>query len=197
MKLRGILAITGLMFLFAVISCTKSSNKTKNPQDTANKTADTIKKQQSDINVDELVAKIDKKRAEIESLNLKPVEITTSNLREKIKQKWSKIHYYVQEGRVVRIKTYAYPNISKRTEEFYLDDSNLILAVIEDDGQGPKGKSKEKLDKMYYYHNGKMIKEIKSSTEPEFSINQSDAAELLSECNEYLEIFKQTKQTKN
>ncbi|MCS7077818.1 MAG: hypothetical protein NZ455_14000 [Bacteroidia bacterium] len=193
MKFNLILVFIISSLLLSTVACKSGANKEKSKQDTVANQVDTAKKSQPSINVEDLVDKIDKKRAEIEGLNLKPIEVNTNTLREKVKQKWSKIHYYVQDGKVVRIKTYPHANVSKRTEEFYLDNSTLILAVIEDNGDNKKGEPKEKLDKMYYYDNGKFIKEIKNNSEAEFNIKQSDAEELLIECNEYLEVFRQRK----
>ncbi len=136
---------------------------------------------------------IDAIRAKVEGASIQPVELSTSEMREKIKQKWSKIHFYVENDAVVKIKTYPHSGISKRTEEFYAKDGALVLVVIEDNGEGPKGKSKDLLDKMYYFSNGEVIHEHSSKKEQEYTIKQSDAEELLAEFNEYLEIFKNSK----
>jgi hypothetical protein len=191
MKYKIISLVSCLLLLGLTISC-NNAKKENTKKDSVKNDSLTVKKEPV-INTDEIVAKIDKKRTEIEGLNIKPVEVKTNNLREKIKQKWSKIHYYVQDGKIVRIKTYSHPNISKRTEEFYIDNNTLILAVIEDNGEGNKGKSKEKLDKMYYFENEKLIKENKSTSEKEFSVKNSDGEEILSEYKEYLDIFKEQK----
>jgi len=53
----------------------------------------------------------------------------------------------------------------------------------------PKENPKEKLDKMYYFDNEKVVKELKSNKEVEHSIRTSDAEELLAEFYEYVEIF--------
>ena len=90
---------------------------------------------------------IDKTRSEIESLQIAPVELSTESLREKIKQKWSKIHVYVQNGNVVKIKTYPYAGISKRTEEFYANKDGLLLVVIEDNGEETNDKENNEIDK--------------------------------------------------
>lgn len=141
------------------------------------------------LNVDSLVTEINAKRTAIEE-NLKaPVTISTANLREKVKQKWEKIDFYVSNNEVIRIKTYPYKGISSRTEEFYLEAKQVILAVIEDNGAGERGKAKEEIDKLYYYHNGEFLKEVNKETKSEYAIKKSDAEELLSEVKEYLEIY--------
>lgn len=133
---------------------------------------------------------IDSLRSAIEALDMEALEIKSSELREKIRQKWSKLHFYIHKGEIVKIKTYPHPEVSKRTEEFYANNNALILVVIEDNGEGKKGKAKTELDKMYYFNNGDLFKEISNDKESEFGIRNSDAEELLAEFNEYLEVYK-------
>ena len=42
---------------------------------------------------------------------------------------------------------------------------------------------------MYYFHDGKVIREKRSVDEPETTVRDSDAEELLSEAMEYAAIF--------
>lgn len=133
---------------------------------------------------------LDKKRYEIEAAEIKAIEVSTSALREKIKQKWSKIHFYVQNYILVKVKTYPHENISKRTEEFYADANGLFLAVVEDKGDFDKKDENMNIDKKYYYQNDKLVREIKNDEENEYSIKESEAAELLAEFKEYVEILK-------
>ncbi len=142
-----------------------------------------------EINTDSIAMSIDDYRLSIEESIGAGVEISNEGMRPKVKQKWSKIHFYTMEGNVVRIKTYPYEEVSKRTEEFYLKDGNLVLAVIEDNGEGTRGKDNESIDKMYYYANDKMIKEVNGEEKEEYAIKQSDAEELLSEVKEYMEAY--------
>lgn len=65
----------------------------------------------------------------------------------------------------------------------------MVLAVIEDHGDGTKGESKSELDKMYYFSNGKVLQELSNKKETEYTVKESDAKELISEFNEYKEIF--------
>ncbi|MEM9328451.1 MAG: hypothetical protein AAGA85_22475 [Bacteroidota bacterium] len=141
------------------------------------------------VDVAAVVATIDGKRAQIELGADTPVVIETTDLRPKVKQKWKTLHFYLKGDQVVRIKTYPYPEISARTEEFYLDAGQPILAVIEDNGTGERGKSEEEIDKMYYFHKGEVIKEVQSKEEGEYAIKASDGEELLAEVAEYLDIF--------
>ena len=139
--------------------------------------------------IDSLITTIDAIRASIEANLGEPMIVETKELREKLKQKWTKVHYYTADGQVVRIKTYPHESISNRTEEFYLDGQNLVLAVIEDDGTGDRGKTGEAINKMYYFHDGKVIEEMHSVEESEYTLRDSDAEELLAEVKEYLDIY--------
>lgn len=141
------------------------------------------------INVDSLVAAANAMRAEIENADVAPMEVSTDGLKEKIKQKWEKIHFYTLDGNLVRIKTYPHENITNRTEEFYLEKGELFLAVIEDDGTGERGKSSEEIDKMYYYEDGELVHEIHKTEEREYSMRKSDAEELQTEVREYIDIY--------
>lgn len=182
---------TGLLLAtIGLMSCnsskTKENQEVKTEQEMENSSASSSENTIS-------IAEIDKIRGEIESLKIQPVEIASSELREKIKQKWSKIHFYVQDGIVVKVRTYPYTQITKRTEEFYANNNGLLLAIIEDSGEGHEGNDQNEMDKMYYYNNGKLIKELKKEKESEYTIKESDAEELLAEFNEYLEIYKNKK----
>jgi len=62
--------------------------------------------------------------------------------------------------------------------------------VIEDNGNGVKGKPKSESDKMYYFNNGKLLEEINKEEGSEYAIKESDAEGLLAEFNEYLDIYR-------
>ena len=180
-------AIVAFTILFS--SCNQTKETKKEEVDTVITEQETTK--EPEVDREALVLSIDTKRTEIEAAADAPLEISTKDLREKVKQKWEKIHFYTYNDTIVRIKTYPYTAISKRTEEFYFDNGTLILAVIEDNGSGERGKVAETVDKMYYFHNEEVILEKSNELEKEYSIRNSDAEELLKEVNEYLEIFKE------
>ena len=183
-------SITGILIItVGLFSCNPKAKKETEAITAAPQTEVTAESSVPQISIEDL----DAMRSAIESLEITPVEVTTSGLREKIKQKWSNIHFYVQNDKVVKVKTYPYPEISKRTEEFYANEDGLVLVVIEDDGEGTKGKSKNDIDKMYYFHKGKLLEELKKNEKSEYTVKESDAEELLSEFNEYLEIYAQQK----
>ncbi len=171
-----------------LFSCSNDSAKEPNEM-VVEETIIEMEEEKPSLDIDSLVKSIDEERTSIENELGEPMEITTAEFKEKIKQKWSKIEFYTKDDKVVRIKTYPYPGISKRTEEFYLKDRALILAVIEDDGSGDRGKSNDKIDKMYYFHDNELIYEMNELTEKEYSIRESDAEELFSEVSEYLNIY--------
>lgn len=142
--------------------------------------------------VESLIKAIDEHRNLIETSIGEPIIVNTSDLREKTKQKWEKLHFYTLEGELVRIKTYPHPATSDRTEEFYLQTGKLILAVVEDDGEGDRGKPADQIDKLYYFHEDEVIAERGAKNEPEYSVRNSDAEELLQEVNEYVDIFRKS-----
>jgi len=140
----------------------------------------------------ELVQTIEGKRKSIEGRleSMTRKTVTTEGLREQIKQKWSKIDFYVDGGRVARIKTYPYPQISTRTEEFYYDDGQLIYAYIEDHGTGDQEHGGPRTEgKEYFYWQGKFVTEKNWSGERERSIRHSDEERLEQEALEYLEVY--------
>lgn len=186
---------------FSLISCsTESKKEEKASEDKSEKVQDNATEEMkseeatlSEEEVDQLIAEINTKRKEIESGRFDQKEVSTGEMRAKVNQKWEKIHFYSKDGVVYRIKSYPHASVSKRTEEFYFDKGKLILAIVEDDGSGEKGKAEEELDKMYYYHNDEVIHEYKSEAEKEYSIKSSDGEELLQEAAEYLDVYHQMK----
>ena len=163
----------------------------KNDAEVENQETDPIEESEELKVDDSKIAAIDAYRQRLENEIEKPIEVKSDDLREKTKQKWKKIHFYVQDGNIVRIKSYPHEGISERTEEFYLKDGQLVLAVIEDHGLTERGKEQEKFDKVYYFDNGEVIKEIAFDKESEFTVKNSDGEELLSEVKEYLKVYKE------
>ena len=143
------------------------------------------------INTDSLVKVIDAERERIETRlkSLQQTSLSTKDLRAQIKQKWSKIDYYTENGQIVRIKSFPYPKISQRTEEFYLQKGSLILAFIEDDGLKYTGMEPKRTGKTYYFSENSFIKEANVTNEKETTIRGSDSERLLQEAKEYLELF--------
>lgn len=176
------------LILFAAYACDQNTSTNENTEAATTEAVEATEVEPG-IDVEAAVSSINELRTQIETNIGDPVEVMTTELRAKIKQKWSKIHFYTIDGNVVRIKTYPHESISTRTEEFYLQDGNLVLAIIEDDGTGERGKSEEQVDKMYYYADGKAIKEVRSEEEGEYEVGSSDANELISEVKEYLSIY--------
>lgn len=175
-----------------VVSCATPNTDTDAPAANADTIAPAATAE-PELNRDSLMTATDALRSSIEAAadTIQPLEMSTEAMRQQIAQKWSKIHYYVSNREVIRIKTYPHEAVSKRTEEFYFQNGQLVMAVIEDDGSGEKGKSKEQLSKVYYYYNGKPLGEMNNSAEKETAIRESDAERLLQEANEYLELMAQ------
>lgn len=138
----------------------------------------------------ELIETIVQKRKDIEARKdeLTQYELATDSLREQIKQKWSKIHFYADGGSLLRVKTYPHEEISTRTEEFYFEDGELITAVIQDAGTTDNEQAEGQ--KAYFYSGGEIVGERNTTGEKERTIRKSDAEELQSEAREYLEIYR-------
>jgi len=190
--MRKILLISGMAFIF--FSCGSNNQPSKNEQ---KENPDiTVKAEVSTAsipqkNIDSLIKVIDMEREKIEN-NLPSSQkksLSTSALREQIKQKWSRIEFFTQNDQLVRIKSFPYEKISQRTEEFYYQNGKLMLAFIEDDGLKHIGKSEERTGKTYYYFEDAVIKEVNQTNEKETSIGNSDSERLLQEAKEYLELF--------
>ena len=191
--------LSGIVLAASLVACnnpkttdsTTTTDTVATIETTVTEVVEEVETEMSEEAKQELVQKIDAQKAEIETQikEIKPTELKTTSLREQIKQKWEKVHFYTNaQGQVLRIKTYPYDKVSKRTEEFYFQNGKLMLAVIEDDGTGEVGKAKENLAKLYYFNEGKSFQEINNSGETEYSIKESDAERLLEEANEYLTL---------
>jgi uncharacterized Zn finger protein len=143
------------------------------------------------LDVTQLVSDLNALRSNIEAglEQSEKVELPTTGLRAQIAQKWSMIHYYKMDGNLVRIKTYPHQGVSTRTEEFYFNNGELALVVIEDDGSGDRGKESGAIDKMYYFHQGELINEVRNEQEAEYSIRNSDGERLLQEAAEYVDLM--------
>lgn len=179
--------ILSLLILCGLMSCKKSETKDESQSGTETKTVENVDNSKLVSEIEAWVKKIEDHK---KSLN--QVEISTKDLRSQIKQKWSKIHFYTENNKVVRIKTYPYSQISNRTEEFYFENESLVFVNIEDDGAESADKDNEP-GKQYYYKDGKFIKEVNNSDEKEHQIKNSDNERLMQEATEYLEIFKSKK----
>jgi len=188
--MKHFLILPALCVLLAFTSCdNKKKEKEADQAMDAQETEMVEEEMGMNINTDSLVMDIDKKREMTEADLGEPVEMSTADLRGKTKQKWEKIHFYTKDGQVVRIKTYPYAAISKRTEEFYFNNGNLVLAVVEDDGS-KESEEESDMDKMYYFHDGEPIKEVNNAEgEKEYNTKDSDAEELHQEAKEYMDLY--------
>lgn len=140
-----------------------------------------------------LVNTISAERRRIESILDKTEKKTISfaDAREKIKQKWQKMDVYLENGKIVRIKTYPYPQISKRTEEFYFIDGKLALVFIEDNGLDSKEPEADAEGKTYWFKNDKLIHAANKSDEAEISNEiEVEGESLVIEVAEYLRMIK-------
>ena len=189
MKILNLLSAALCLVLFT--SC-ENVEVDKTPRQNLEREERPEKSEQPDekkMNIDSLATTMADKRDEIENSELTLMEVPTDRLKEKTKQKWEKIHFYHRKGELLRIKTYPYPNITSRTEEFYFEDGELFLAVIEDDGLGEKDEAAADIDKSYFFYDGELVHEIHNTDEREYSLRKSDAEELQTEVREYVDIY--------
>jgi len=98
---------------------------------------------------------------------------------------------YFENGKVIQIKTLSYPQISKRTEEFYFIDGKLALAFIEDKGLNAKESEEGAVGKIFWFKNDKLIHDTNKSNEKELNSEiEHDGAGLVIEATEYLSMIK-------
>ena len=185
------LLVSGILF-----SCNNPASTNKQGEETKAQAPEKTVEKSAPVDTAKMIAPINQQRQVIEEeiVSITPVVIKTDKMREKIKQKWSSIDYYVIDGQVVRLKTYPHPEISKRTEEFYFENGQLILAVVEDNGEGERGKGAEEIDKMFYYVDGQFFFELKRNMKVKIDeFSEIDAKELQKEAQEYMEIYQENK----
>ena len=186
---RTLLFIGFVFFLFSCGSNNTGKEQKENAQAAVNK--DSVAAQSPKANVDSLVKVIEAENSRIEA-NLKSfakTSLKTTGLREQIKQKWSIIEYFTENGQIVKIVTLPYKQITKRTEEFTFKQGKLILALIADKGINEKVNIEKEIDKAYNFSDGICIKENNRSNEKETTIRNSDNERLLQEANEYLDLM--------
>jgi hypothetical protein len=192
MKHLFILSLGAILFT----SCGNSEKPEAEQKDTAQIT---VAKDSSAPALDtaQIIRSIDDYRMSTEKTTsgMKALSVDTKNLREKIKQKWSRIEFYSNDNGLMRVRAYPHEQITKRNEEFYFMNNNPVLAIVQDQGggEGREGDEKENFSKMYYYHEGKLLKEVNTSSEKEYSIRNSESEELFQEAMEYMEIFNANK----
>lgn len=147
-------------------------------------------KQMDNLNiVTEINLLVDKIEAEKEKMQC--IEILSKDLNSnKIKQKWSKVHFYLEKGTVCRIKTYPYEVNSKQTDEFYFDNDQLIFAILQNNGDQASGKQELNFGRMYYFKDDELVKEINNSQKEVKEVKTSGSKKILEEANEYLELLK-------
>lgn len=149
----------------------------------------------------EEIAKIAKYREEGERMlrenkfTRKTVALAGNNIKETIRQKWVKMDAYYDGSKLVRLQLYPHPDISQRTEEFYLMDNKLVFAYIQDKGPKEEGRDMGQPGKELYFHNDRLIKFEDRSGEPATHEEQEKKmyeARLPYEISELLDILKKS-----
>lgn len=67
-------------------------------------------------------------------------------------EKWTKIHTYSDGKKIERLKVYPSAG-SRKTEEFYYDNNQLVLVFIEPTGAGKAGHHADATGTKYYFDN--------------------------------------------
>ncbi|MGY6561919.1 MAG: hypothetical protein ACXITV_07420 [Luteibaculaceae bacterium] len=140
------------------------------------------------VALDATVLTIDEYRKSVENAQIEPVELTTESMSAEVKEKWSKIHFYADNGDLVKIKTYPHEG-SEKTEEFYFQDGKLVTAVIESNGAGTKGKDKSALDQVLYFSEGSLIANFIFGEASSIEEGKEKADKILGEAAEYKEAI--------
>jgi hypothetical protein len=119
------------------------------------------------------------------------IEILSKDLNSgQIRQKWSKVHFYLEKGKVCRIKTYPHEENSKLTDEFYFDNDQLVFAILQDNGDQATGNQELNFGRMYYFKDDELVKEVIHSEKKDHELKSAESKRLLKEANEYLELLK-------
>ncbi len=187
MKKSLLLLFNAAIAAALMVSCNTGADKNVCMGADTLKNVDSVAAAPPAFNNDSIIKVIDAERERIETglEKFQKNTLQTKDMREQVKQKWSKLDYYSENNQVVRIKSYPYKQISERTEEFYFCNGALILAFIEDHGASNKGKSDQRKGKTFYFHNDTIIKEINDTDEP---ADTDEGIKLLKEAHEYLAI---------
>lgn len=188
-------AIFFIIFLIAFSSC-KNDTVIKEAEKEKPKTEQTPK-----VNTDEIVAKIQKYRADNEvkvtnnSFTKKIIPLTGANVKENIKQKWSELGVFSEGDKIIRLMLYPHKGATERSEEFYLQNGKLVFVFIQNI-EKHEGKDTGEPGLEIYFDNDKLIKmndtsgEIVKNIEEEKKMYES---RMPYEVNELLEIIKTTK----
>lgn len=159
--------IFAIVFFFTITGCKETPKQESEKSKTEVK--DTVKK--VTVNTDEIVAGIQKYRAEGEAklnqkaFTKKEIPLKTANVSENTKQKWERMDTYSEGDKLVRIMLYPHKGVSERTEEFYLKDGKLVFAFIQDIGPKHEGNDTGEPGKEFYFDNGVLIKYVNTSGE--------------------------------
>lgn len=146
--------------------------------------------------LDAILEKIESIRDDIKGSlsSLERIEIHLDSARSQVRQKWSKMHAYVKNGEIVRIKMYPHESISLRTEEFYYENEKIRFVFIEDKGMKHKSSDAEKFGRSFWFEKDRLVKADDHSKDGRELRKVSYEERLLDEAYEYLDIAKSNTQ---
>lgn len=99
--------------------------------------------------IDAEVSKIEVRRTK---LTRKETMLNPDALVKVTDEKWTKINTYSDGTKIERLKVYP-PAGSRKTEEFYYDNNQLVLVFIEPTGAGKVGHHANATGTKYYFDN--------------------------------------------
>ncbi|MBX7047007.1 MAG: hypothetical protein K1X86_14345 [Ignavibacteria bacterium] len=158
MKPKNIILILGLMiFCLMIFSC-----KTANKENTGTKT-DTAT--YTGMNDEQIVAKISEFRQQGEAMirdskfTKKEIGLQGENTTPNLKKKWEKADLYYDGDKLKRIQLYPRKNYGEDTQEFYVQNGNVVFAFLQK-GEKHEGRDMGEDGIEVYFNNGKIIKTI-------------------------------------
>jgi hypothetical protein len=112
-------------------------------------TVSTDQKPNERLRIDAAVGKIE---VRMPRLTRKETMLKPDALGKVTDEKWIKIHTYSDGRKIERLKVYPSAG-SRKTEEFYYDNNQLVLVFIEPTGAGKVGHHADATGTKYYFDN--------------------------------------------
>lgn len=158
MKLQNLILIIGLMVLsFMIFSC-KTSIKSSSTvtTDTGNYIG---------LNEEQIINKISEFRQQGEAMlrdnkfTKKEISLQGENTTPKLKKNWDKADLYYDGDKLKRIQLYPKKNYGEDTQEFYVQNGNVVFAFLQK-GEKHEGRDTGEDGIEVYFNNGKIIKTV-------------------------------------
>ena len=127
---------------------------------------------------------------EVERSKLEQIEyfVNVEDVPE-IYAKWDRIHFYHDNGELLRVKTYPHQGNGDRSEEFYYKNNSLYMVVIEEHGADLIGRSSSFEGRRYYFKSGELFFQSNDSGEDRFTEKGEAESKLVEEGKKYQVLF--------